>query len=492
MDDNPLELRRVKRALESGSGEESFLVESFRSADAFLQRLRMKSSEEQALPEPDLFLIDYDLAEGELAGTSLASECRRLYPSKAVIFLSSHHDPRIVSQAFTAGADDFISKDTEASTLHLRITQSAQLVTLKKGWQTPPNPSENHAIVGATMERIARRIPFLMNSAVSSVLVEGESGTGKEVVADLFEYHTRPGQPFVRVSCAEIAPTLLEGELFGYRKGAFTGALQDKEGLIEAASGGWLFLDEIALLSLSAQGALLRVLESQSVRRLGESKPRKINVRLLCAGNEPLEGLVSEKRFRNDLWQRIKEVEIALPPLRSRPEEIKVFIEHFCRRLPGGPYQITEPALRLLAGYSYQHGNIRELRNTLKAMTEFRMGQTLTPLSIPETIWKWHHAAKLDPALRSESEKSGLPSQAPDHESNPKSAYPIGQDDCTYENLCDLALASFLKEVAGRYSLRTLAKKLDLSRMTLSTKMNRLVAKNLISEKEVKTWTRSH
>ena len=235
------------------------------------------------------------------------------------------------------------------------------------------------------MRKICQRVPQIINSAISSVYIEGESGTGKEVVADLFGSFAR-NTPFVKLNCGSIAPSLLESELFGYVKGAFTGALSNKAGIIETASGGWVFLDEVASLSKSAQVALLRVLENQEVIRLGESHSRKINVRFIAASNVCLSHLVEEGKFRNDLWQRLCETEIILKPLRERRSEIPELIEYFCKNMRGGPYQIEKTAMNVLSQMPWDDGNVRELRNCLRAMTENQNNGILSPMGIPERI----------------------------------------------------------------------------------------------------------
>ena len=260
LDDNPFELDGVSKSLSENSLGYSFDVRSVPTVTEFRDALIQQP--------PDLVLLDLQLGEGELGGTSLMEEIRRESPVAAVIIWSAHDDVSLVAQSLRLGADDFLSKRTDQGELPLRLYRSLELVRLKRGLSVPaadtfsePTPA---AYVGSTMERIGSRIPFVLKSAVSAVHVQGECGTGKEVVADLFESGCRP-LPFVRVNCGAITPTLLESELFGYVKGAFTGALSEKKGYFETANGGWIFLDEIASLSLSAQAALLRAGRSSSL-----------------------------------------------------------------------------------------------------------------------------------------------------------------------------------------------------------------------------------
>jgi transcriptional regulator of acetoin/glycerol metabolism len=159
-------------------------------------------------------------------------------------------------------------------------------------------------------------------------------------------------------------------------------------GLVESASGGWLFLDEISTLSPAAQAALLRVVENNELLPVGATKPRTVDIRVLSACNEPLAELVRTGRFRRDLWQRLVDAHFELPPLRARRGEIGAIVRHLCARMPGGPYTISDAAVELLARCPWENGNIRELRNTLRAMTELAIDRHLTPASLPEAFWR--------------------------------------------------------------------------------------------------------
>jgi transcriptional regulator with PAS, ATPase and Fis domain len=202
------------------------------------------------------------------------------------------------------------------------------------------------------------------------VLVVGESGTGKELIARAIHFNSpRSAQPFVSENCAAIPATLFESELFGYVHGAFTGADQDREGLIELASGGTLFLDEIGDLDLSLQKKLLRVLQEGEIRRLGDKRVRKVDLRVVSATNRNLEQLIHEKRFREDLYFRLCGVAVHLPPLRARTEDIPPLVDHFIQRIAaeehGPAKRVDSGALRLLMDHRWP-GNVRELENELR------------------------------------------------------------------------------------------------------------------------------
>lgn len=333
--------------------------------------------------------------------------------------------------------------------------------------------------VGEFMQGVALRVPLILSSAISSVLVEGESGTGKEVVADLFAASLPFDVPFIKVNCGAISPSLLESELFGHCKGAFTGATHDKKGLIESAAGGWLFLDEVATLSPSAQAALLRALENQEILRVGETEVRSIQFKLLSAANESLEALVANGRFRKDLWQRLREAEILLPPLRDRPMEIEALASHFCQTMPGGPYVIEPAALKILKDFSWKEGNIRELRNCLRAMTESRTDNLLSLNSIPRRIVEntlCQDYVSLATQLQNVTQ------------------WPSADDTLLFEPLAEKLLCLLLRRAAlreKRPSVRALARALGLSRGTVGTRIRELALKGLLTPSEVMFWTRA-
>jgi DNA-binding NtrC family response regulator len=500
LDDDPFELERVQRALEKnavpGAGSRPFKVESVATVQAYRQRLAVK-------PAPDVALLDIHIGDHTaLEGVALAGETRRLLPDAAILMCSTADDVGTIADCLSAGADDFISKLTDKGELSLRVFNSWRLAKLKHGGDSGAGDARGAAKgklrpVGATMEKIARRVPLIIDSAISAVFIRGESGTGKEVVADLFGSALPGSSAFVKVNCGAIAPTLLESELFGHVKGAFTGAMSDKRGLIEAASGGWIFLDEVATLSPSAQVALLRVVENQEVLRVGATKPTSVHVRVISATNEPVEQLVKQGRFRADLWQRLREAEVTLPPLRDRPGEIKALIEHFCASMPGGPYQVSGPVMDVLTSVAWRDGNIRELRNCLRAMTEMHLGKLLTPLSIPERIWE-EVGDKPPPATAAAAASDGgganfatapvgsMPASAPAADLHLK--WDPAKEEQNYDYLADALLLEVTRKLAnarGKLSLRGLSQAIGMSRSTLSGRLKGLVHRNIVDLAEL-------
>ena len=249
-----------------------------------------------------------------------------------------------------------------------------------------------HSIIGKNhkMQELYDLIERLSNYD-STVLITGESGTGKELVADSLHYSgSRNEKPLVKVNCAALPENLLESELFGHVKGAFTGAIGDKEGKFELADGGSIFLDEIGDISHHNQIRLLRVLQEKSFERVGSNKPVNVDVRIITATNKDLTELINAGKFREDLFYRLNVVKVDLPPLRNRADDIPILIEHFIdkfnmqfnKEIKG----ITSDALEVLTKYSWP-GNIRQLRNTLESIFVWAKNDAITFDQIPEDIW---------------------------------------------------------------------------------------------------------
>ena len=390
VDDSRSFLVGAKQALEAkiGLGEGQFEVQTFLRPEDWLLQAKNHSNSEA----PHLYLFDISMHGDDEAGLTLAMQARALFPEAVIVMFSQYDDADSILRFIEVGADSFISKKTPLSDLPKELLQ-AYTVSLRKrpGSFDPYEHLLKGLCAGDSLKELASRIPRIIQSAVRSVHVYGETGTGKEVVADLFERFVcdqKQGTPFVRVNCGALSSTLLESELFGHKKGSFTGALSDKIGLLEAAHGGWVFLDEVATLSASAQTALLRVVENQEVMRLGETKPRKISVRVISACNEDLKKKVEAGDFRRDFWQRLTELSLELLPLRQRTQEIPELVGFFVSKMGAEPYEVSSAALEILKRHDWSEGNVRELRNCLRAMTEFSSSNFLGPNSIPRRVYE--------------------------------------------------------------------------------------------------------
>ncbi len=410
---------------------------------------------------PDLVLLD--IAD-DASPAQLLLNITRNYPQVVLVVRASHDDPQLITTCLRSGADDFLSRSCAAAEIGKRLVH----VWLCRRAATAR--SFPYA-VGATMQTVAAQLLKVLHSAVAAVHVQGESGTGKEVVASIVRDIIAP-RPLVTINCAAIPPALIGSELFGHRKGSFTGAIRDHRGYVEQANGGWLFLDEIASLELSTQAALLRVLENHEVVRVGETKPRRVDIGILSASNVPITSLVHAGKFRLDLWQRLCEMEIELPPLRARRGEITPLINYFLHTMRGGPWRIAPEALQVLAAYGWCAGNVRQLRNCLRTMTISPQDGTLTPASIPARIWAQPQRTTItDQELAIELRNAFR-----------------GRFNVTYEMLSHMLLLECVKEnfhYRGRCGVREFAVNFNIPPSTASRRLRLLVEQHLISYTEL-------
>ena len=479
LDDSSIELHKLANALANPLFGNQISVQSFDKHKALVAAC--------AANPPDIAVVDLYLDNTGESGLDTVRWLRGAHANCVILVCSSADDATTIAECLAAGADDFISKASDNAELGLRVINAYRLARLKRGLPEisdalPPTRPLTAQFVGATMQGIAARAPQIIRSAIGSVFVKGESGTGKEIVASIFEAVLPKGLPFVKVNCGAITPTLLESELFGHIKGSFTGATADKRGYFETANGGWVFLDEVATLSPSAQVALLRVLESQEVLPVGASKPIPVNTRLIAATNESMEALIAEGKFRQDLWQRLCETEIKLPPIAERPGEIALLIEHFCRMMRGGPYLLTKSTLDLLCAYDWREGNVREIRNCLRSMTEFQVDGLLTPLAIPERIMKAIGEKLPQQPLATESHSL-------DQILSETLSIDLKLFTGDFENLENQLLIDVIKVLArgnvGPMTVRHLGRTLGIPRTSLVTRLKRCAAQNQISMEEL-------
>lgn len=468
LDDDQLYLEQFAATLAKASLDVAVKVTSVSTVEDYLDVL--------ARTTPDVAVLDVNIA-GAIKGQEIAKRTKIAHPHCTVFMCSDMRGMGLVAACMGAGADDFIFKGSDERELALRIYGTWRL---RVGEQVVLPTGRDAGAVGRSMQAVSVRLQRLVPSAVTAIHVRGESGTGKELVSELLAAILPKSTPFIRVNCGAIAPTLLESELFGHVKGAFTGAQSDKTGLVEAANGGWIFLDEVASLSLAAQVALLRTLENRTVRRVGGNNERQVKVRVLSATNEPIEEMIKAGRFRGDLWQRLCEATIELKPLRERLDELDALVQHFLKSMDGGPYKMAESAQGLLSAYDWHEGNVRELRNCLRAMTELAVGNMLTPLSLPK--WFWDKADAKD-------DESPM-GDAPQTSVGPREirlSWPDGVRP-TFDELQGKLLLEIAKMEAalnGKVSIRHLARVTSIPKSTLSTKLRHLVDQGLVAPDEL-------
>lgn len=347
----------------------------------------------------DLLVTDVKLPG--LSGDELLKQSRTSRPEMPVIVITAFGSVEQAVEMVKAGAFQYLTKPFETTELLQAIStaleQSAPLreqTRLRREMpQSPPR------LIGASqqMKEVFKLLAKAARSA-STVLITGASGTGKELFArSIHELSGRSGS-FVPVNCAAIPTELMESELFGHTGQAFTGAKQARSGLFEAAEGGTIFLDEVGELPLLMQPKLLRVLQEGTVRRVGADRERPVNVRVLAATNRDLEQEVAAGRFREDLYWRLNVIHLSIPPLRERPLDIPLMIDHFLTKMAERsghqPCNVTPEALALLTAYSWP-GNVRELENALESAQALAEGLLITPSDLPERVRSGNKSASL-------------------------------------------------------------------------------------------------
>jgi DNA-binding NtrC family response regulator len=349
----------------------------------------------------DCLITDWRMPQ--MSGAELIQRASAIHSETPVIVITAFGELETAVEAMRGGAFDFITKPFNRQAILLTVEKALKygsalaenrrlrrLVHEDFRLETLVGSSEKMRRVFALVERVAK--------TDVTVLIEGESGTGKELIAKGIHFSgARREKPFVAINCAAIPETLIEAELFGYKKGAFTGAVAESKGKFEEADGGTLFLDEISAMPLALQTRLLRVLQEQEITRLGENSPRKIDVRIIAATNENLPELIKQNDFREDLYYRLAVVPINLPPLRERREDIPLLVEHFLRKFAEKygikPPKVEREVFNIFFNYPWM-GNVREIENVVERMVVLSDGERLSLADVPENIRNPHSADK--------------------------------------------------------------------------------------------------
>jgi DNA-binding NtrC family response regulator len=332
-----------------------------------------------------IYFVDLKMPGG-LDGIETMMQIRRLHPDASIIIITAYATVDTAITAMKEGAQEYIVKPCNPEEISLLVSRIIKVKNLQRENTILRKKLLRHYCVQDVISKNPRMHEILqlcheVSSLRSTVLIQGESGTGKEMIARaIHNAGDRAGKPFVAVSCAALAETLLESELFGYEKGAFTGAAQRKAGKFEMADGGTIFLDEIGDISPKLQVDLLRVLQDRAFYRVGGSEEVRVDVRVIAATHVNLQEAVGEGKFRDDLFYRLNVIEIRLPPLRERREDVPLLAQHFLDRLSHelgkDVREISEGALKLLMDHNWP-GNVRELENAVERAMVTSRGQTL-------------------------------------------------------------------------------------------------------------------
>ncbi len=339
---------------------------------------------------PDLVIMDVRMPE--LDGIEALSKLKVSSPKTSVLIMTAFGSSNNAIRAMELGAFDYITKPFELDKISHTVKRVIEYRDLTSEVQVLRDEIsslvQTERIVGNSpaMQEVYKTVGKVAK-ADATVLITGESGTGKELVAEALHYNSnRRSGPIVKVSCAALPETLLEAELFGHEKGSFTGAMTQRRGRFEMADKGTIFLDEIGEMSLPTQTKLLRVLQERKIERVGSSLPIKVDIRIICATNKDLQRQVEQQKFRDDLFYRLNVINIHMPPLRDRKEDIPALVEHFLAKhrysATAQPAAISEEALKRLMEYDWP-GNVRELENVVERAVVLSRGQIITSRELP-------------------------------------------------------------------------------------------------------------
>ena len=339
----------------------------------------------------DLAVLDYMLPDGN--GLEVLSALHETNPSLPVVMMTAHSSIDHAVEAMRAGATDYVSKPFQDEDLLLRVERGLETARLKYQVEWVQEEQKKRfslkTVVGDSpaLQGVLRIVERILETADATILIQGESGTGKDVLARAIHFEgARACGPFMNITCTALPESLLESELFGHEKGAFTDARAQKKGLFELADGGTVFLDEIGDMSPQLQSKLLRFLEERAFRRVGASAEMRVDVRVIAATNKDLKTLVKKNEFREDLYFRLKVIPLFLPPLRERKEDVPKLVEHFVDRfrkeLKKEVTGVSPEFLRELTEYHWP-GNIRELKNTIERVMILSTGEVLDSADLP-------------------------------------------------------------------------------------------------------------
>jgi len=365
-------------ALKGLLSKEGYQVETAGSGEEALRRLETGN----------FHLVITDLSMDGVGGMQVLERGRAIDPDLAVIMITAYGSEKIAVQAMKLGASDYLPKPFDNDELRVVVQRVMETALLRRDHRRLLAQVQSDfgfdQIIGRSpaMRRIFETVDRIADTDVT-VLIRGESGTGKELVANALHYRSpRRAKPMIKMNCAALSRELVESELFGHERGAFTGAIARREGKFEAADGGTLFLDEVGDMPLETQAKLLRAIQEKEFERVGGNQAIKVDVRLIAATNQDLEAGVGAGRFREDLYYRLRVVEVVIPPLHERREDIPLLVEHFlkeaAKRFSRETKALTGEALRACVSHQWK-GNVRELRSALEQALLLAPGAEITP-----------------------------------------------------------------------------------------------------------------
>jgi len=424
------------------------------------------------LEEQPAHMILTDMVMPRMSGLEFLEKSKKLLPRTEVAVMTGHGSIETAVQAMKLGAYDYITKPfSPLEELRLFLRRMAEKVRLVEEneflRQRMDSETAVHGIVGssAKIQEVLRMVARLKDTR-TPVLIYGESGTGKELVARAIHFRGAfAGRPFVAVDCGSLVPTLIESELFGYEKGAFTGALKSKQGLFQSADGGTVFLDEVGELPLELQAKLLRVLQEKEVRPVGSNQRVKVDVRVIAATNRDLESAYKTGSFRKDLYFRLNVVAVHVPALRERRSDIPMLVHWFLERYaPGSSMQVSSAAMKSLMQYEWP-GNVRELENCIERAVALGNGRMIDLSDLPPSIADGSSFAApiVSSPVAAEEEMFAGPAAV-----EPRAASPTATD---LEDIERATIQRVFEQVKGDKALA--GRMLGISRATLYRKLKR-------------------
>ena len=378
--------RLIRWSLEQTLEKAGYDVETAEDGAAAIAAVRQEA--------PDLVLLDLKLPD--IDGLEVLRQVKGAHADVPVVIMTAYADVGTAVEAMRLGAYDYVPKPIDFDNLAVTLRNALETRQLRQQVELFREKNVHRFDFGrviGTSRRIQEIIGLARKvsaSGATTVLIQGESGTGKDVLARAIHYESvRAGEPFMEITCTAMPETLLESELFGHERGAFTDAKTQKKGLLELAHGGTMFLDEIGDMAPALQAKLLRVLEERRFRRVGGTKDLAVDIRVMAATNKELRTAVEQGIFRKDLYYRLQVVIITIPPLRERREDIPLltqhFLDHFSRDFKKRPPRLSPAAERLLVQYDWP-GNVRELRNVIERAMILVDGAELTPADLPPEL----------------------------------------------------------------------------------------------------------
>ena len=431
------------------------------------------------LEEQPVHVVLSDMVMPYMSGLEFLERVKKLLPRTEVALMTGHGSIETAVQAMKLGAYDYITKPfSPLEELRLFLRRMAEKVRLVEEneflRQRMDSETAVHGIVGSSAKiQEVLRVASRLKDTRTAVLISGESGTGKELIARAIHFRGAfANRPFVAVDCGSLVPTLIESELFGYEKGAFTGALKSKQGLFQSADTGSVFLDEIGELPLELQAKLLRVLQEKEVRPVGSNQRVKVDVRIIAATNRDLEAAYKAGTFRKDLYFRLNVVTVHVPALRERRSDIPMLVNWFCERYaPGADLRVSNTAMKALMNYDWP-GNVRELENCVERAVALGNGTLIDLGDLPPTIAAMGSAGLTSPASRLGSDSAlELVSDLADsaESSSVESMVPLSTTDL--EDIERATIQRVFEQVKGDKALA--GRMLGISRATLYRKLKR-------------------